>query len=166
MGFGEVVPIGLRNRRFAVASALVGGLLLVAGGCALLSGTSPPQPAQEAAPELPADFTESPATGALQAQEWWRAFADPALDHVVESVLDSNFSVAEAVARVEQARTRARLADAATLHETRLLGTNDPKQLAVYAIEIDIIEKFKRIYYFSKRMAKTVGPQAAEARAA
>lgn len=112
----RAASIGSPNRRLALASALAGGLLLVAGGgCALLSGTSPPRPAEEAAPELPTDFAEGPAPGARQAQEWWRAFADPALDQVVASVLDSNFSVAEAVARVEQARTRARLADAAIL---------------------------------------------------
>ena len=116
MGFGKAVPVGPRNLRFAVLNTLVAGLLLAAaGGCALLSGTSPPRPAPEAAPELPTDFAESPADGAHEAQEWWRAFADPSLDQVVESVLDSNFSVAEAVARVEQARTRARLADAAIL---------------------------------------------------
>lgn len=114
MGFGDAVRIGLRKRRFAVASALVGGLLLVAGGCALRAGSSP-DVSRDAAPELPGDYAEGPATGAYQAQEWWRAFADPALDQVVASVLDSNFSVAEAVARVEQARTRARLADAAIL---------------------------------------------------
>ena len=116
MGLGKGVPVGLRNGPFLTASIFAWGLLLVAGGgCALGSRPPPPAPAQEAAPELPADFVESPAAGSHQPQEWWRAFADPALDQVVESVLASNFSVAEAVARVQQARTRARLADAAIL---------------------------------------------------
>ncbi len=51
--------------------------------------------------------------------EWWRAFRDPALDGVVESVLASNFDMAEAVARVEQARVRARGAGAAMLPVVR-----------------------------------------------
>ena len=67
-------------------------------------------------------FTESPAEGAYEPLEWWRAFADPALDRVVESVLDSNFDVAEAVARVEQAQVRARLAEAAGLPLIQVRG--------------------------------------------
>ena len=114
-GARQPVPGGLRNRVRRAAILLAGGsLLLAAGGCALRSG-GPPHVIREAAPELPADFAGSPSTGPHQAEAWWRAFADPALDRVVASVLDSNFSVAEAVARVEQARTRARLADAAIL---------------------------------------------------
>lgn len=86
------------------------------------------------------------------------------VDAAIQSVAQGSETAAARVTSMKDEITR--LADAAALHETRLLGTNDPKQLAVYAIEIDIIEKFKRIYYFSKRMAKTVGPQVAEARAA
>ncbi len=114
MGLGGAARAGLRNRHCALASALVGGLLLATGGCAPRSAGSPDL-SPKAAPELSPAFAGSPATGATEPQEWWRAFADPALDQVVASVLDSNFSVAEAVARVEQARTRARLADAAIL---------------------------------------------------
>jgi phosphate:Na+ symporter len=32
----------------------------------------------------------------------------------------------------------------------------EPKRIPAYTIEVDIIEKLKRIYYFAKRMAKTV----------
>ena len=80
------------------------------------------------------------------------------VDAAIQSVAQGSETAAARVTSMKDEITR--LADAAALHETRLLGTNDPKQLAVYAIEIDIIEKFKRIYYFSKRMAKTVGPGA------
>lgn len=86
------------------------------------------------------------------------------VDAAIQSVAQGSETAAARVTSMKDEITR--LADAAALHETRLLGTDDPKQIAVYAIEIDIIEKFKRIYYFSKRMAKTVGPQVAEARAA
>ena len=86
------------------------------------------------------------------------------VDAAIQSVAQGSEVAAGRVTSMKDEITR--LADAAALHETRLLGTDDPKQIAVYAIEIDIIEKFKRIYYFSKRMAKTVGPQVAEARAA
>ena len=114
MGLGEMSP-GLKDRAFLTATVLGGGLLsLAVAGCALRSGSSP-ELVQKAAPELPADFGESAPPGAYAPAKWWRAFADPVLDEVVESVLSSNLSVVEAVARVEQARTRARLAGAAIL---------------------------------------------------
>ncbi len=111
--------LGLNSQKIQASIGVAWGFVFLVGGgvgsCSLVSGSAPPAPAQEAAPELPSDFVETPGAGPYRAQEWWRAFADPALDQVVESVLASNFSVAEAVARVEQARTRARLADAAIL---------------------------------------------------
>ena len=107
--------MGLRHRVFLTTAFLGGGLVfLAAAGCALRSGSSP-DPSQEAAPPLPADFGESAPAGAYEPEKWWRTFGDRVLDEVVEEVLASNFSVAEAVARVEQARTRAHLANAAIL---------------------------------------------------
>lgn len=46
---------------------------------------------------------------------WWESFDDAVLNRVVESVLESNFDLATAVARVEQARARARMAAAVRL---------------------------------------------------
>ena len=46
---------------------------------------------------------------------WWESFGDPVLNRVVQSVLESNFDLATAVARVDQARARARIAVAARL---------------------------------------------------
>ena len=46
---------------------------------------------------------------------WWESFDDPTLNRVVQSVLESNFDLATAVARVKQARARARIAVAARL---------------------------------------------------
>ncbi len=31
-----------------------------------------------------------------------------------------------------------------------------PNRIAAYSVEMEVIEKLKRIYYFAKRMAKTV----------
>ncbi len=110
MGLGN----GLISRPIRVSVLGWGLLFALGGGCALRSGSSPDL-SQEVAPELPADFDQSAPAGGYEPERWWRTFADPVLDDVVESVLASNFSVAEAVARVEQARTRARLANAAIL---------------------------------------------------
>ncbi|MDE0659281.1 MAG: efflux transporter outer membrane subunit [Gammaproteobacteria bacterium] len=52
---------------------------------------------------------------------WWESFDDPVLNRVVEAVLESNYDLATAVARVEQARARARIATAARLPRVQAL---------------------------------------------
>ena len=52
-----------------------------------------------------------------------------------------------------------RLMESAAMHESRRLVAEEPNRLAAYTLEIDIIEKLKRIYYFSKHMAKAVMPE-------
>ena len=49
-----------------------------------------------------------------------------------------------------------RLTDWAAIHQADRLVVDEPNRLSCYTIEVDIIEKLKRIYYFSKRMSKTV----------
>jgi len=44
----------------------------------------------------------------------------------------------------------------ADLHQTRRLVSEDSGKFEAYSVEVDIIEKLKRIYYYAKRMAKTV----------
>ncbi len=46
------------------------------------------------------------------------------------------------------------MVDAATLHEARRLIAQEPNRLEAYTLEMDLIEKLKRIYYFAKRIAK------------
>jgi phosphate:Na+ symporter len=48
------------------------------------------------------------------------------------------------------------LIDAATLHQADRLVADEPNRLAAYAVEVDVIERQKRIYYFAKRIAKSV----------
>ena len=52
-----------------------------------------------------------------------------------------------------------RLTESAAMHEAKRLVAEEPNRIPAYAIEMDIIEKLKRIYYFAKRMAKTVTPE-------
>ncbi len=78
-----------------------------------------PEPTGEPVTELPGSFAAPAAPGSHEPLEWWRAFNDPVLDDVVESVLESSFDMAGAVARVQQARVRARLAEAAFLPVVR-----------------------------------------------
>ena len=58
------------------------------------------------------------------------------------------------------------LTDSAARHESQRLVAEEPNRLASYTVEMDIIEKLKRIYYFSKRMAKSVMPEGTLERAA
>jgi phosphate:Na+ symporter len=51
-----------------------------------------------------------------------------------------------------------RLVDAAAAHQAGRLVADEPNRLAAYSVEIDIIEKLKRIYYFAKRIAKSSVP--------
>lgn len=70
-------------------------------------------PAQQPVLQLPEKFTGEAVAEAYVPLEWWKTFNDPVLDRVVEAALASNFDLAGAVARVEQARARARIANAA-----------------------------------------------------
>ncbi len=86
------------------------GLLVSANGCFFIFGCSlaPEQISQVPRPvaELPAEFSRSEVVGSYEPLEWWKAFDDPVLNRVIDAVLASNFDLAEAVARVDQARAR------------------------------------------------------------
>ena len=46
--------------------------------------------------------------------------------------------------------------NSAEQHEAQRLIASEPNRLAAYSVEMEVIEKLKRIYYFAKRMAKTI----------
>jgi phosphate:Na+ symporter len=54
------------------------------------------------------------------------------------------------------------LMDSAATHQAMRLVVDEPDRLAAYTLEMDIIEKLKRIYYFAKRIAKAVMPEEVE----
>jgi phosphate:Na+ symporter len=76
----------------------------------------------------------------------------------VEAVSQRSETAAQAVVGMKSEINR--IADSAALHETRRLVAEEPNRIPAYTLEVDIIEKQKRIYYFAKRMAKTVLPEA------
>ena len=78
--------------------------------CSLAPKKNPP--VLEAVAELPGGFAGSKVDGSYEPLEWWKTFADPVLDQIVEAVLASNFDLAGAVARVDQAGARERIAGA------------------------------------------------------
>ena len=87
--------------------ALVSAALTVLlGGCTL--GPAYERPAAE----LPAAWTGAPAQGVkAPGERWWTIYGDPALERLVEEALAQNQDLALAVARVDEARARARAAD-------------------------------------------------------
>ncbi len=82
--------------------------LLLLSACSLAPGPSLPEPVAE----MPDDFSARLPPGTYEPLEWWTTFRDPVLNAVVDSVLASNFDLAAGVARVRQARARARMARA------------------------------------------------------
>ncbi len=95
-----------------ISLALAAGILIT--GCTLPGSQLPPAP--ELAVEIPDRFAASEIAESgeplYEPVAWWESFADPVLNQIVEAVLESNFDIAQAVARVDQARARARIADA------------------------------------------------------
>ena len=131
--------VSTRTRLHAVRSfvpPLLASSLLAA--CTFAPQPSLPDPSAVVPPILPpAEFAETAVGDADESVRWWNAFADPALDAVVESALAGSFAMAEAVARVEQARERARVARAAIFPlvgaSGSLAGINTPTNAGIGA---------------------------------
>jgi len=75
-----------------------------------------------------------------------------------KAVVDNDQKAAQEV--ISRKGDITRLMESASMHEARRLVAEEPKRLAAYTLEIDILEKLKRVYYFAKRMAKAVMPEA------
>ena len=93
----------MRRRRFLPLA-----LALACSGCL---GPRPPIP-QAAHVSLPADWRTAQGPTAPLEADWWRAFGDPALTATVEQALAANPDIAQAAARVVQAREAERQARA------------------------------------------------------
>ena len=48
------------------------------------------------------------------------------------------------------------MTNSAATHEAQRLVANEPRRIEVYTIEMDIAEKLQRIFYFARRMARTI----------
>ncbi|MES9973789.1 Na/Pi cotransporter family protein [Candidatus Thiodiazotropha sp. LNASS1] len=79
-----------------------------------------------------------------------------AVDGAVQSVSQLNAEVAQSVIAMKNEINR--MVESASIHQAARLVAEEPNRIAAYTTEVDIIEKQKRIYYFAKRMAKSVIP--------
>ncbi|MBK1631852.1 NAD+ kinase [Thiohalocapsa halophila] len=77
-----------------------------------------------------------------------------AVECAVQAVAQNNQLAARTVISMKQEINR--IAESAAAHQAQRLVAEEPNRIRTYTIEVDIIEKLKRIYYFAKRMAKTV----------
>jgi len=64
-------------------------------------------------------------------QEWWRAFGDADLDRIVERVMAQNLDLAQAQARIEQARAVARRSGALRLPKVDATGSASTQRTSV-----------------------------------
>jgi phosphate:Na+ symporter len=79
-----------------------------------------------------------------------------ALASAVQAVRDEDQQAAQDVVALKDEIDR-RINEALT-HQAGKLAEDDPKRLAVFRMEMDVMDSLKRIYTLSKRMARTVLP--------
>jgi NodT family efflux transporter outer membrane factor (OMF) lipoprotein len=86
-------------------------MLITLAGVGACSFAPPPESAVPVE-RLPDRFEESEVPGGYTPQEWWASFQDPVLDRLVDSALVANLDLAQAMARVEEARALLRISTA------------------------------------------------------
>jgi outer membrane protein, multidrug efflux system len=103
--------------------------LLISLLAALAAGCTTVPPAAPALPLLPQAFKETDArpTNALPAQAqpdgaWWKVFADPVLDELVDKAVRGNTSIQLAAARLAKARSMLSAAEANRMPQLGLSG--------------------------------------------
>ncbi len=79
-----------------------------------------------------------------------------AVEAAIQAVAEDNIAAAKSVTHMKKEITR--ITNSAAVHEARRLVANEPQRIEAYTIEMDIAEKLQRIYYFARRMARTVSP--------
>jgi phosphate:Na+ symporter len=83
-----------------------------------------------------------------------------AVSGAVKAVEDIDLDTAEKVVRMKKKIIGT--ADRLNRHLGRRLVSDDPDRLATYRLESQAVEVLKRVYYFAKRIARTVGREVEE----
>jgi len=76
------------------------------------------------------------------------------VESAIEAVSENSLPAAQAVTTLK--KEIAEIANSAAIHESKRLVVNEPNRIEAYTIEMDIAEKLQRIYFFARRMARTV----------
>lgn len=77
-----------------------------------------------------------------------------AVSAAIRAVGDDDYDAAKSVTGMKKEISR--IANSAASHEAQRLVANEPHRIEAYTVEMDITEKLQRIYYFARRMARTV----------
>jgi phosphate:Na+ symporter len=77
-----------------------------------------------------------------------------ALKAAVRAVVEEDTDYAMRV--ISMKKDLNRLVEKAELHQAQRLVSEDSGKFEAYSVEVEIIEKLKRIFYYARRMAKTV----------
>ena len=92
----------------ALMMIVVSGLM---AGCAV--GSNYRRPLVPAPPQWSASATRGTKPGVpVELDQWWRTFNDPELDSLIQRAVVANYDLAQATARVEEARASVGLARA------------------------------------------------------
>lgn len=112
------------------------GLIAVVATAASLAGCLPSYRAAPAAQlDVPADWREPNHGAAAVDAQWWRAFNDPLLGELVQAALARNTDVLASVAKVDEARALAGLAESARLPALNaVLGVQASRSLDVTGV--------------------------------
>ncbi|MEN5082183.1 efflux transporter outer membrane subunit [Bosea sp. TWI1241] len=84
--------------------AFIATCLRCAALACLLAGCSVGPDYAAPAVAVPEGWREGQAARATRPSEWWRSFRDPALDRLIETAIAGNLDVAQAKARIREAR--------------------------------------------------------------
>jgi len=79
-----------------------------------------------------------------------------AVGAAIRAVSEDSYDDAQAVMSMKKEIMR--IANSAATHEAQRLVVDEPHRIEAYTVEMDITEKLQRIFYFAKRMARTVQP--------
>ena len=79
-----------------------------------------------------------------------------AVGAAIRAVSEDNFEEARSV--MDMKKEIMRITNSAATHEAQRLVANEPHRIEAYTIEMDIAEKLQRIFYFARRMARTIEP--------
>jgi phosphate:Na+ symporter len=79
-----------------------------------------------------------------------------AVTAAIRAVSEDSFEDAQSV--MEMKKEIKRITNSAATHEAQRLVVDEPHRIEAYTVEMDIAEKLQRIFYFARRMARTVQP--------
>jgi len=77
-----------------------------------------------------------------------------AVNAAIRAVSHDDYEAAKLVTSMKKEIMR--ITNSAATHEAQRLVADEPQRIEAYTIEMDIAEKLQRIYYFARRMARTV----------